>query len=534
LIDLPGRPSVALAINGDGPLDDFATDIALSTDGTERLEGRITLQGADQGGGRLFDADIKGDIAALFAPQYQDFFGREIALRTKGQQFEDGALTLEDLSLVTNALELNGSVRLNAESWPTFIALDGRIKDRDGSPVLLPLPGDQTKVASVGLKLNFDQSRDEVWTGTFAVDQLARPDLSIDHAGLDISGVLRGDGATPVQITADIDGSLTGLAIADTALMAAVGENISGKLGLSFSEGQSVTLSDLAVKGEGFAVSGDAVIGDLDDGFETTFDLALVASQIERFSALAGRPLSGQADVTMAGTAGLGGAFDLALDGRVTDLTIDVEQADTLLAGQTDLTLKARRSEDGTFVDQLDVRNAALTLTADATLQSEQSDVRFDAALDDIARIVADQSGPVSAKGSARQRGDIWSVDLAATAPYDIETTIKGSVTGPDAEIAYDAIVPDIAPLVPGYSGQAQLRGVLRPEADGWAVETDLNGPYQLDATLAGRVVGANAPDISYKATLPDVSPFVHGIKGGATLDGTLARVEPALTSKLT
>lgn len=43
LIDLPGRPSVDLAIEGSGALSDFTADILLATGDEERLAGQVTL-----------------------------------------------------------------------------------------------------------------------------------------------------------------------------------------------------------------------------------------------------------------------------------------------------------------------------------------------------------------------------------------------------------------------------------------------------------------------------------------------------------
>ncbi|MGB5835402.1 MAG: translocation and assembly module protein TamB, partial [Albidovulum sp.] len=39
MLDLPGRPSIELAIHGSGIIDNFVTDISLSTDGAPRLAG---------------------------------------------------------------------------------------------------------------------------------------------------------------------------------------------------------------------------------------------------------------------------------------------------------------------------------------------------------------------------------------------------------------------------------------------------------------------------------------------------------------
>ena len=48
LAGLPGRPSVAFSISGTAPIGDYAADIRLATDGTDRLTGRIGTFTVDQ------------------------------------------------------------------------------------------------------------------------------------------------------------------------------------------------------------------------------------------------------------------------------------------------------------------------------------------------------------------------------------------------------------------------------------------------------------------------------------------------------
>ena len=85
LLSLPGQPSVDMTVNGSGPLDAFASDLNISTDGQERLAGQITVgtqearSGSDAADRRI-QADIGGDISALLAPQFREFFGENVQL----------------------------------------------------------------------------------------------------------------------------------------------------------------------------------------------------------------------------------------------------------------------------------------------------------------------------------------------------------------------------------------------------------------------------------------------------------------------
>ena len=156
LLGLPGNPSAALKIKGAGPLSDFAADVALITDGVDRLAGKVTLSGVEDGA-TAFGADLAGDLAPLFLPDYAEFFGNAVSLTTKGQRWPDGRLDLAELNLTAKALHLNGALLLAADGLPQRFHLTGQIAAPDGSAVLLPLTTEQpVKVDRAELTLGYD------------------------------------------------------------------------------------------------------------------------------------------------------------------------------------------------------------------------------------------------------------------------------------------------------------------------------------------------------------------------------------------
>ena len=104
LANLPGRPSLLLQVTGQGPLSNFAADLSLATDNTERIAGTLEIEGQD--GTTGFAADITGDIAPLTLPEFQDFFGTEVAITVNGNQSADGILTIGSLDLSAQQLDL--------------------------------------------------------------------------------------------------------------------------------------------------------------------------------------------------------------------------------------------------------------------------------------------------------------------------------------------------------------------------------------------------------------------------------------------
>src|SRR4030095_5794291 len=96
-LGVEGRPPMALALQGEGPLAQL--DLALTLDaGTQRvLTGTTRLR--QEAAGLGFAASLNGPIAMLIPPRFRDFFGAETRLVASGLFKEAGGLLLEKLDL---------------------------------------------------------------------------------------------------------------------------------------------------------------------------------------------------------------------------------------------------------------------------------------------------------------------------------------------------------------------------------------------------------------------------------------------------
>ena len=73
-LGVPDLPSAQLRIVGEGPIEDFAADIELATDGTPRVEGRFALQTAQPGVQQAVELNLTGDLRPLLQEAYHPFF----------------------------------------------------------------------------------------------------------------------------------------------------------------------------------------------------------------------------------------------------------------------------------------------------------------------------------------------------------------------------------------------------------------------------------------------------------------------------
>jgi translocation and assembly module TamB len=565
LAGLPGAPSVDFTIAGTAPVGNYAADIRLATDGADRLTGQIQTFTVDDTLG--VTADISGDIAPLFAPDYRPFFGNNVGLNVSAFRTEGGGTVLKDLSLRARAIALNGDAILGASGMPRRFNLNGEISDALGEPVLLPLAGEETRVNKVTLDLAFDAYESENWVGTFDIDQFRQGPITAESAQLRVLGQIVPD--TSNKVTAEVTYQIGALDLGDPSLRAAVGDNISGEAAIDWQGGRDLRLSRLTLEGEAYGLEGQAVVSTQDDSPFVEGEAALRTDRLAVFSGLAGRALGGAAnlDLVFAG-APLLGTFDVTAKGSGQDITLSEPRADAVLSGPAKLDLRAIRNEGGVGIFLNTVETDQANLTGRATLTSGSSTMSLAGRLEDAALILEGLQGPVMLEVTgkedeardwdvaARIDGEVLNVvttgrllnlydtpradgsieiqatdlsslselagrplggaaSMAATGSvaFDLSTfSLDGTLAGSDLRTG----ITEVDRLL---TGEAKI-AVVASGADGritlsrMAVDTDA-----LTARALG-TLGADGSALDIAARLFDVSPFVAGLSGEVSVTG--------------
>ncbi|MDF3382988.1 MULTISPECIES: translocation/assembly module TamB domain-containing protein [Sulfitobacter] len=532
LLNLPGQPSVQMTVEGAGPLDDFATDVTIATDGQERLAGQVTLgtqapRRASDTPDRRIQADIGGDITALLAPRYRDFFGEDVRLALDALLESNGAVEVSSFALAANSVDLQGQVTLNQEKWPTLIDISGRIANPDGTSTLLPISGEGTRVEAVTLRVDYDAADGDRFDSAFDITGLDTGALQIAQTQLALDGILEGNLGSLGQFLGDVTFATEGLTLTDPASAEAIGDAITGSAEIRFVEGEPIEINGLTLSGEDYGLTGEAAIDGVDTGLLTQLKMTLEAQDISRFSALAGRDIAGATALALNGTVTpLGGMFDLAFAGGTDDLEIGIEQADAVLAGRTSLSMVAKRNETGTFLRDLELKNDALDLTGDVELRSEGSRAALDFTLADVGLVLPQYEGPIAVKATAVQEPRGWVVDAVTDGPYDAALTVSGLATGEDAQIDFTADIPRIEDFLPeaDITGPVTAKGALRQTPQGWEIDTEASGPLEAQASVEGLVTPR--VDVAFDLSLPDIQSLVPQINGGVAASGTLEQTE--------
>ncbi len=513
LIDLPGRPSLALSVEGAGPLSDFEAEIGLSTAGEPRLAGTVALREED--GANRFAVDLGGDVTALFNPQYRPFFGPDVQLEAEGATLPDGGFRLSRLDLQARALELTGQVAVGADGVPDLIDVRGQIAAQDG-PVLLPV-GQEIRVGRVGLDVRFDASQGEEWTGLVQLVDLETPTASIDTVALDGAGIIAGSGET-LDVEAGFDFTAAGLALDDAGLAEALGDTVDGRLEIGYEAGDPITLDMLRLAGAGFRLNGQGEVDPDGENVPLSLTATLDAEDFAAFSALAGRPLAGAGtlDLDLSAEA-LSGAFDVDLSGQTRDLAVGIPQLDPLIDGQTDLSLVAERDGTGLRVETLSVENPDLDLSASADLTSDGGTANADLRIADLGQVDPDLSGPATLTFSAERPEDEWDMVLNASGA---EAQVEGTATLSDLEAESPLARFDLAVAAADLSNFSVFAG----RELGGSVDLSSEGRAQLnlqtiDATLAGTMT-----DVAIGQTEAD-----NLLQGRTEIDAAVERSGPEI-----
>jgi translocation and assembly module TamB len=572
LLKLPDSPAIALTVQGEGPLDDYTADLALATDGTDRLTGRVALDGTEAGG-MVFEANIDGDLTPLMAEQYRAFFGGQSAVALSGRSGADGALDIDRLRVSAAQLDLDGTLALDAGGWPTRFTLTGDIGD-DAGPVRLPVAGPPVTLGRATLDASYDAATGEDWTADIALTDFSQPDLALDSATLTGRGTLTRD--DPRRVTAEAEFDLSGLDFADPALAEAAGTALSGATTIDWTQGSPVLLRALRVVSGAATLTAEGQIRELADGFPVSGTATLEAPDLARFAAISGQDLAGAAEATLDGSGSLlGGDFDLTLDARTDGLALGIEQADPLIGAPTTLALAARRDTTGTAIDRFRLENAHLTATAEGTLNSERGALNVTAALDELSRADDRLDGPVDARAQVdwQAGGDVTLSEIVAeamgarvtgTAPVSpeaegrpasgritaqvddlarfaaitgrpLEGRINADINGEGVidtqvfDVTLDAGTDGLVTGTPQIDGLVAGDGTLRVDVAHDGRETTLRAlDLSYDAatlTASGRgVIAEQSGELTFDASLPEISVIDPALDGPAEAAGTVAR----------
>ncbi|MEX3017271.1 translocation/assembly module TamB domain-containing protein [Gymnodinialimonas hymeniacidonis] len=530
LLGLPGRPDLSLSIEGEGPITDFASQITLQTEGQDRIAGQvITSTGTD--GDQLLTVDIGGDIRPLLLPDFRDFFGADTRVQAQARQEPDGGLSLDALRLSSAALSLEGSVALSPGGLPEIVDLTGQITPPQGERVRLPSGGTPTEIAGADLSVTYDRAAGDAYALIIGLDRLTVEDLAVQN------GQLRFEGTAAITETgieataAELSAALSGVQHTDPAVAQALGERISLDATLSWIAGAPLILSDLVAQSGDVTATGGASLQTGENRLDVAMDVTATVADLSRFAAVAGQPLDGAATLGLAGgIEPLSGAFDLAISGTGTDLRfVDAVPAE-IFAGDTQLAANVVRNETGLTLTGLNLENAELDLTGEASLTSGDTVASAEFELREVGYFTDFLSGPVAITAEVARQGTApFDIDVALTGPNEIAANTQGTFDADTGDFALDLTASatglDIGNGVPPQllAGRTQITATANRTGDVLSL-TDLS-VRNPELTLTGEAsVSPTVSRVDVDARLANVGLFTDALSGPVSADAILTR----------
>ncbi len=531
LARLPGRPAVSFTAKGTGSIDDFRAVISLASAGQERLGGMIGTKHLPDSGARQITASLSGDMTPLFAPELQPFFGPDVQLGLLAQRDNDGTVKVEQFVLTAAQMKLAGNLVLASTGLPESFALTGEI-DGDG-PVVLPLSGPVTTVDQAEIRAAYDQTLGESWTVDAQLHGLKRDGFELAQAKLSGEGNIN---QAPQSVSAQLKFVAEGVDPGNEAIATALGSQLVGTTDLIWAAEAPLQIRSLDLQ------SGDTEVqlsGELELGTDPVLraQADLVALDLSRFSALAGRSLGGglTARFDRLNWAANGDIqTDMAATGQ--DLRTGVATLERLLAGESDLAFTGGLRGGRPDIVSLDLKTGLLQFSA----QRETAEVlAVVGRLVQVSSLFPEIPGALELFGSVTPRTDGWVLDIDATGPADL--TLQG-----DGWVASDASTANLS--LTGSAPLALVNGFIAPRTVQGTARYDLrlDGPLALSG-LVGKATTTGArladpltylvlEDLDATMSLSDSSAVVQisaeGQGGGTVVgSGSLSLSLPMMTA---
>ncbi|MCT8268636.1 translocation/assembly module TamB domain-containing protein [Afifella sp. JA880] len=527
---IPGAPPLAFAIDGEGPLNDFTAQIALSAKGEEKIKGQAAVQRQDEA--YHITANLSGSLSGIATGDSAQLLSGESQLAVDVLRSDDGRISIRRVDLQSQRVNLSATAELAADGFPSQGEVDLSVNEGQSAPLALPGYNGEASIGGLTLTASLSGDDEKSWQAEIAARNVTHPQGNLASLNLRGSGQAQSLGDPQGrQATFDVQGQAEGIEPRDRALAQAVGQAISLNAKGSWQAGSPVRVEESRV-----------VAGNTEASFTGAASLrsilgraALSTADLSRFSGLAGQDLAGAVDVDANGSVDLKSmGFDLTVGANGRGLGVGIAPLDALLIGPVRLEGGVARNETGGFAFRdLHLNSDALALTADGSYAADTVDLALRAEIDDLARATD------RAKGAARLVVDVSGTQAApqisATATGDnlvmmdkrltgAKASFNGTVAGSkvDGEFSLAGNLGGVP--IDGSGRIASLEGGVRQLQDLLVTA----GAAKLAGDAAMRADGLVSGDLSLDApNIAAIAPlFLMEAEGAVDLDIALSSDE--------
>ncbi|UWQ73906.1 translocation/assembly module TamB domain-containing protein [Leisingera sp. M658] len=490
---------------------------------------QVTGAAALDAGGKLDTANLK---TAITAPAGQaavtlPFGGGLTTLAAADLQLKktaggnwtlDGVLDqLSHPGALVGRAEVSGQGTLDQS---TGFALKGRLT----AGLSNLQPRDPALAKATGNEIRFEGTLSTEGPGALQIT-----DMELRGSDYQAAGDVGFDGLEDgLKVSADLTAGLADLARFSDLAGRPLGGAVQAKVKGSFTPLSGAFNTDLSMRAQDLS----AGIAQADELLKGTTTLALKAARdengiaIDRFE-LAGSALLASAAGTLNSDAGR-----MEITARLNRLEVLLPQTPGALELATTL-IRNGDTLDG-VAELKGPHTSSAKLDGSVTLEGD-ADFTFAAALNELERFVPQLAGKLTAQGTAARRNGEWQIAGQAAGPAAITADIEGRFTESNGstDLRFDAAIGQLQRLVPDLPGRLAAKGTAARRDGTWTIDSTASGPAGIDSRVAGSWSEAKGTaDVTAKGTLrlEGLNPFISPnlMQGPANFDLALRGV-PAL-----
>lgn len=252
-------------------------------------------------------------------------------------------------------------------------------------------------------------------------------------------------------------------------------------------------------------------------GGEITGSVMADVGDLAPFGVIVGMPLAGSVEAVVSGSlAPDASTFDVTVIGRTADVAIGTPEVDALLAGVGRIDGRAIRTGPLSLrVEGLEIETPAITATGTVAVTDGKGDADLVVTMADVAAVLPGLSGPADITAKVSREAD-------GSGLLDANAVLPGTTARVSARMASEAdggaitasVVAEAADLAP-FSGLAGM------ELSG-SVEALVSGTVQADLSLFDVTVMGRTQDVAIG--MPEVDAL---LAGAGQIDGRVMRTGP-------
>lgn len=517
LLDVGELPAVELDLRGDGPLDNWRSDLAIALDGIPTVSGRTTLatlaatQTGEGGASRLLEFQLDGALARLMPTGLRPLFDGTLAAR--------GSITLaDDLSPRSGSLIAStDSFALKARGDLSPAALSASLEAKLKTPVAISLKDRPYSADGLRLTARVDGPLDKAnWSAVLegqgvATDEGQFSQLTLNARGQDAT--LRADARhipALIDLAADIE------TVSDPRLESLTGA-VRATADLILRADKQFDIKAFDITAPGLQARLDGTYADV----EASVKGSVAIADLAHFSTLAQRPLSGTAKLAFdaeGATSTRSGTVSFTLAGD--SIMLGIARLDPLFAGPSKASGAISLAADGTLSGKdIQLETQALSATFEGVTDFAEVDAALTAKLTDLATVDPTLKGGIDLDVTLTGKFDAPRV----SANVDAETLSVRGEPIEDLQLAAELIASKLKP-----AGTLELSARFRdqPLTGSASLSSDEAGVRRIDdivfSAAGSRLDGhiAFAADDTPSGTLDLSSP-------------DLAAISPLLLQKL-